>query len=403
MTLLRLPRWFLFPTRTGALLLALAGCGGGGTPSASPGAAPGATAGGGPAPPPPEVVVHTVRAGSVPQVRELVGRLSATRSAEVRARVAGIVKERAYIEGTDVEAGDLLFQIEPGPFEARVNSRKAALNQARVNAGNAREKAKRLQELSGRGVVSRQDLDDAEATARSADAAVQQAQADLELVQMDLYNARVVAPIAGRAGKALVTEGALVGQGEVTLLTTVEQIDPIYVSFSQSQSEYERLRRQQSEASGVATVQIRTADGSDYGQTGSVDFSDLAVDPQTGAIALRATLPNPERALLPGMFVNVLLTQGELAGAMLVPQLAVQRDALGPFALALDAEGKVVRRDLQLEGAAGSDWIVRAGLKDGEQVIVSGLQKARVGQAVKIAAPGEESSVSPGASPSASK
>lgn len=364
-------------------LVLLSGCGGSAPPPApGPGGAPGAGAAQSP-----EVVVQIVHAGQVPQVRELVGRLSATRSAEVRARVAGIVQSRAYVEGTDVAAGDVLFQIEPAPFEARVNSRKAALNQARVNAGNARDKARRLKELSGRGVVSRQDLDDAEAAARSADAAVQQAQADLELVQMDLYNARVVAPIAGRAGKAMVTEGALVGQGEVTLLTTVEQLDPIYVNFSQSQSEYERLRRQQADAAGVATVRIRLADGSDYPHTGSVSFSDLAVDPQTGAIALRATLPNPERTLLPGMFVNVVLTQGELAGAMLVPQVAVQRDALGPYALTVAADGLVARRDLVLEGAAGADWIVRSGLTDGEQVIVSGLQKARIGQPVRIAAP----------------
>lgn len=355
----------------------LAGCG---DKPAAVSAGPGQTP-----PKPVEVVVLTVRSTQVPQQRELVGRLSATRSAEVRARIAGILKERVYTEGTDVQAGELLFQIEPAPFQAQVNSRKAALNQARVNADNAKAKAERFAELAGKGVIARQDLEDAQAAARSAAAAVQQARADLEQTELNLLNARVVAPIAGRAGKAMVTEGALVGQGEVTLLTTVEQINPIHVNFSQSQSEYERLRQLQG-MDGEAGVRIKLADGSDYAHPGTLSFTDLAVDPQTGAIALRATLPNPDYRLLPGMFVNVVLTQGAHADVFLVPQSAVQRDATGPFALVVGVGNKVERRNLSLDGSQGSDWIVNAGLAEGEQLIVSGIQKARPGSEVTVTA-----------------
>ncbi|MEO8672582.1 MAG: efflux RND transporter periplasmic adaptor subunit [Tahibacter sp.] len=334
-----------------------------------------------PPPPPPEVGVVRVQATTVPITRELVGRLSATRTAEVRARIPGIVQKRIYTEGSDVAEGEVLFLVDPAPLQAALNARQAALGQARANAVNAQTKAQRYQELASKGVIAKQDLDDANAQQRSTAAAVKQAQADVESAQLNLGYARVVAPIAGRAGRALVTEGALVGQGEATPLTTVEQIDPIYVDFSQSVSELNDLRRAQSAgkltlaSKDQVEVQVMLADGTAYPHAAALGFSDLAVDPKTGSVSLRATVPNPEHSLLPGMFVKIHLTQGELAQAWMIPQRSIQRDAQGAYAMVAAADGKVTRKNLELGQLLGSDWVVLTGLVDGDQVIVSGLQK----------------------------
>lgn len=334
------------------------------------------------APAAPEVGVLVVAPTDVAAAAEHVGRLSATRSAEVRARVAGIVQERVYTEGTDVAAGEVLFRIDPAELDATLRNRRAALAQARANAENARQKAERYRELAGRGVIASQELDDAVASHNSLAAAVKQVEADVEQARLDLSYATVTAPISGRAGAAMVTEGALVGQGTATLLTTIEQIDPLYVNFSQTQAEFERYRSGQ-DASDTARVQLRLRDGSLHPHVGTLSFADLAVDPATGAIALRATLANPEGRLLPGMFVDVLLERGVQQGVYRVPQAAVQRDAAGPYALVVDGAGQVARRGLTLSGVAGTDWVVREGLNAGEQVVVSGLQKARPGSTVK--------------------
>lgn len=331
-----------------------------------------------PAPPPPEVTVIEIRPGTIPLTRELVGRLAPTRVAEVRARVAGIILERVYREGTDVAQGAVMYRIDPAPLEATLHAREAALARARADATNAAATAKRFRELAEKQLISTQDLDNALASERSTAAAVKQAQADVESASLDLGYATVTAPIAGRAGRSLVTEGALVGQGEATWLTTIEQIDPVYVNFSLSVNE---LRELQSAASTPqsARVQVSLPDGAPYPVSGSVDFSDLAVDPGTGAMSLRAVLPNPDHRLLPGMFVKLQLTAGVIDNAFELPQAALTRDDQGAYALTVDANGKVMQRRLQTHGMTQTGWIVTGELGDGERVIVEGLQKVKPG------------------------
>jgi len=331
-----------------------------------------------PAAPPPEVAVIEVHSRTVPLTRELVGRLAPTRVAEVRARVAGIVLERAYKEGTDVAQGELLYRIDPLPLEAELHAREAALASARADATNAAATAKRYRELAEKQLISTQDRDNALAAERSTAAAVKQAQADVESARLDLGYATVTAPIAGRAGRSLVTEGALVGQGEATQLTSIEQIDPIYVNFSQSVTELRELRGTAT-AQNPAQVDVLMQDGTPYPHAGSLDFSDLAVDPGTGAVSLRAVLPNPEHTLLPGMFVNLRLTSGAIDNAFVLPQAAVSRDTQGAYALVVDKDGKVMQRRLQTHGMTRTGWIVSGDLADADRVIVEGLQKVQPG------------------------
>jgi membrane fusion protein (multidrug efflux system) len=341
-----------------------------------------------PAPPPPQVGVVVVHAQPVPLTRNLVGRLSATRSADVRARVAGVLLKRVYVEGSDVRAGQPLFQIDPAPLRSALDGALAALAQAQASATNAHIAAQRTRELAPSGLVSRSDLDNAEATERSTAAAVEQAKAAVGTARINLGYATVTAPISGRAGQQGVTEGALVGQGTATLLTTVEQIDPIYVNFDEPAVDIERLRRAQ--AAGNVTlargnqvsVQLTLPDGTPYAQRGTLDFLDVSVDPATGAVALRGIIPNPEHQLLPGMFVGVRLTSAEVNRAFLVPQAGLQRDAKGPYALLAGADDKVVQKRVTVETLEGANWIVTAGLADGDRVIVSGTQSARPGATV---------------------
>ena len=344
------------------------------------------------APPPPEVAVIEVHPQTVPLTRELVGRLAPTRVAQVRARVAGIILKRAYTEGTDVEQGEVLYLIDPAPLEAALHAQEAALARARADAANAAATAKRYRELARKQLISTQDLDNALASERSTAAAVKQALADVETARLDLGYATVTAPIAGRAGRALVTEGALVGQGEATELTTVEQIDPIYVNFSQSVTELRELQGT-AIAQDPAQVEVLLQDGTPYPQAGTLDFSDLAVDPGTGAVSLRAVVPNPDRSLLPGMFVKLRLTSGAIDDAYVLPQAAVSRDGQGAYALVVGTDGKVAQRRLQTHGMTRTGWIVTGDLKDGDQVIVEGLQKVQPGamaKAVPAAAPAAE-------------
>lgn len=341
--------------------------------------------------PPPEVAVVTARPEAVPLTRELVGRLAPTRVAEVRARVAGIILHRVYTEGTDVEEGDPLFEIDPAPLKAALHAQQAAAAKAEADATNAALTAKRYTELHAKGLTSQQDLDAAVANARTTAAAVKQAQADVEVARLNLAYATVTAPIAGRAGRAMVTEGALVGQDEATKLTTIEQTDPIYVNFSQSLAELQELRKVAAEASGAPMPRLGTRlelllpDGTTYGHQGWLDFSDLAVDPGTGAVSLRAVVPNPEHRLLPGMFVSLRLTVGQLDQAYLLPQAAVSRDAAGAYVLVVNAAGTVEQRPIELHGMTRTDWIVTGKLADGDRVIVSGLQKVRPGAPAKVA------------------
>ena len=329
-------------------------------------------------PPPPEVAVVEVDPQTVPLSRELVGRLAPTRVAQVRARVAGIILKRVYTEGTDVSQGQVLYLIDPAPLESALHAKEAALAKAEADAINAAATAKRYRKLEAKKLIAKQDMDNALATERTTAAAVKQAQADVESARLNLGYATVTAPIAGRAGRALVTEGALVGQGEATQLTTIEQIDPIYVNFSQSVSE---LRELQSHAGGpgATRVEVELPDGKPYPQTGALDFSDLAVDPSTGAVSLRAVLPNPDRSLLPGMYVNLRLTTGTIDHAFVLPQAALARDAKGAYALVVGADGKVAQRRLEARGMTHADWIVTGDLADGDRVIVAGLQKVQPG------------------------
>lgn len=333
----------------------------------------------------PEVTVLKAHEEPLPLTRELVGRLAATRVAQVRARVAGIILQRVYKEGTDVEPGQTLFQIDPAPLEAELHAQEATLVKAQADAANAALTAKRYRELAAKNLLSSQDLDSALASERTTAAAVKVAQANLEKARLDLSYATVTAPIAGRAGRAMVTEGALVGQDEATQLTTIEQIDPIYVNFSLSVSQLQQLRTMGSGTdsrtgdSQHMPVAVILPDGSAYEQAGSLDFSDSAADPATGTVSLRAVVPNREHHLLPGMFVSLRLTLGQLEHAFLLPQATLARDGQGAYLLVVDDTGKVEQRRVTTHGMTPTDWIVTGALAEGDQVILEGLQKVQPG------------------------
>jgi len=352
-----------------------------------------------PAPPPPEVEVQTFTPQTLAVQKELVGRVSAFRSADVRARVPGVLQRRVYQEGQDVKQGDVLFIIDPAPFQAALAQAEAALAQAQANYANAKIAADRARRLAPTAYVSQSDLDNAEAAERSTAAAVQAGRAAVESARINLGYATVRAPISGRADRQQVTEGALVGQGVATLLTTVEQIDPLYVNFSISVSEMTALRaadvHSDNDNGGQVEIQVRLPDGSVYPHAGQLDFSSDVVDPATGAIALRAQVPNPDRHLLPGSYVTLNATLGQQDGVYLVPQAAVLRDAGGAYVLTAvpgeikDAEGKTTysgpvaaRKNVNLARADGGHWVIDSGLTPADRVIVSGLQRAGIGQPV---------------------
>lgn len=352
--------------------------------------------------PPPEVGVVVAKAESVPLRQELVGRLSALRSADVRARVAGILQKRVYNEGGDVKQGDLMFQIDPAPLRATLNAQLANLAAAQATYQNAHVAAERARSVGAKGLISKADVDNANAAERTAAASVKQAQANAESARINLGYADVTAPISGRSGKQQVTEGALVGQSDATLLTTIDQIDPLYVNFAQAANILDAVQR--AAASGQielaeknkAKITLTLSNGSTYDQTGSLDFSDTAVDASTGAVTLRGIVPNPNHALLPGLFVNVKLELGEIKHAWLVPQLAVQRDAEGNYVMVVGADGKVVQKPVTTDRLEGSNWIVTGGIADGDQIVVSGLQKVKPGAPAK-ATPWQPASTQPAA------
>ena len=345
-------------------------------------------------PPPPEVEVVTARAVNLPLTRDLVGRLTPTLTAQVNARVTGNVLQLAYTEGSDVKAGQVLFRIDPAPLQAALDAQRATLAQAQATAVNAEQTASRYADLVRRGLIARQTYDDANATARSAAAAVRQAAANVEAARLNLSYATVKSPITGRAGIALTTVGALVSASAGTPMTTVERIDPIYAYFSEPYSEVEKLRAAQAagqlkpSAGGIPAVQLVLPDGRVYAHSGTLDFSDMAVDPQTGAVQLRALIPNPDRNLLPGLFVTVRLHVGTLDHVFLLPQAAVLRDPKGAFVYVLDGNGIVVQQPVQLGEMRGSAWIVTGGLDNGQRVIVDGVQKVKPGAPARVAAPG---------------
>jgi len=356
----------------------LAACGNKDQAGAGPGGAPGGGM------PPPEVGVVVATPQAVGLVTELPGRLEASRVAQVRARAAGILQKRLFREGSDVRAGQLLFQIDPAPYRATAQSAQATLARAQANLTQASAQAERYKPLLEANAISKQDYINAVAAQKSAQADVAAGQAAVQTAQINLGYASVTSPISGRIGRALVTEGALVGQGEATQLATVQQINPMYVNFTQSTSDVLKLRRalaggQLKRAAGTEAASVRVVldDGTEYASAGRLLFSDLTVDPTSGQITLRAEVPNNDGLLLPGMYVRVRLEQAQVDNAITLPQQAVSRSSQGDSVMVVGADGKVAPRPVKVGAAQGGQWVVLEGLKPGEQVMVDGFQKLR--------------------------
>ncbi|MEJ7930889.1 efflux RND transporter periplasmic adaptor subunit [Ramlibacter sp. AN1015] len=341
------------------------------------------------APPPPDVGVVTVNPGPVGLVTELPGRLEASRVAQVRARAAGIVQERLFREGSDVKAGQALFRIDAAPYRASLASAEASLARAQASLGNASATAKRYKPLAEANAISQQEYANAQAAQKQAEAEVAASRAAVETARINLGYSEVVAPISGRIGRALVTEGALVGQGEPTPLAVIQQIQPLFVNFTQPASEVLALRRAfeqgklQRAGEGGALFRVLLEDGSEYPHPGRLLFSDLSVDQATGQVSLRGEVPNPRGDLLPGLYVRVRLQQAQAQNAVLLPQQAVTRGGQADTVMVVGADGMVSQRQVQVGDSQGNQWVILEGLKAGEQVIVDGFQKLRPGAPVK--------------------
>ncbi|MDB4964231.1 MAG: efflux system, rane fusion protein CmeA [Myxococcales bacterium] len=364
------------------LALALAACGKENAAAPAGGGAAGASQ------KPAEVGVVTIKPEPITLTKELPGRTSAFRIAEVRARVNGIVLKRLFTEGTDVKVGQPLFKIDPAPYQATLESAQAQLARAEAGVDAAQSLSERYTKLIESNAISRQEYDDAIAKLKTAKADVAAARAQVKSARINLEFTTVTSPIAGRIGRAEVTEGAFVQQTPATLLATVQQLDRVYVDLVWSSAEALRLRRalesgELQTVAGEAKVTIILEDGRDYGTPGTMQFTDVSVDQTTGSISLRAIVPNPKGELLPGMFVRARLDEGRNPVAILVPQRAVTRDQNGrPVALVVDKDSKVERRQLVTERAVGDAWLVTAGLAAGDRVITEGLQKVRPGAPV---------------------
>lgn len=315
---------------------------------------------------------------------ELPGRVEASRTAQVRARSAGILQKRLFQEGSDVKAGQALFQIDAAPYEAAVQSANAALARAEANELQASTQFERFRPLVAAQAISQQDFDNAQAALKQAQAEVRAAKANLRTAQINLSYAKVTAPIAGRIGRALVTEGALVGQGEATPLAVIQQIDPVYVNFTQSAAEAFQLRKAmqagalKSAGADSASVQVVLDDGSIYDHQGKLLFTDLTVDSGTGQVTLRAEVPNPNGLLLPGLYVRIRMEQAQATNAIALPQQAVTRTEQGNFVTIVNANGQTERRAVQVTMAQNNQWLVQSGLQAGEQVMADGFQKLQM-------------------------
>ncbi len=363
------------PLWVGGVLSAflLAGCGQGNKDAAA-----------GAAPPLAQVGVVTVALSDIGLTTELPGRLEASRVAQVRARAAGILQKRLFSEGSDVKAGEALFTIDSAPYAAAYASAQASLARAQANLEQATSLAQRYQPLVKANAVSKQEFANAEAAQKQAEADVAVGKAAVQTAKITLDYAAVTAPISGRIGRALVTEGALVGQGEFTQLAVIQQINPMYINFTQPAAEVMKLRKaleagQLKRASGDEAVRVRLVleDGSVYAQSGRLLFSDLSVDQATGQITLRAEVPNAKGLLLPGLYVRVRLEQAQATNAMLLPQQAVTRSAQGDTVMVVAADGMVAPRKVKVGESQGSQWVILDGLQAGEQVMVDGFQKLR--------------------------
>ena len=359
------------------VMIAVVGCSSGKAPSAAA---------------PPKVGTVTAEPQTVPLTRDLVGRLSAYFSANVVARVSGVLVKRNYREGDGVRKGQLLFEIDPSYYTAALNNTLAVLAEDQATYTNNRVTAERDHKLLPVGSVSQQTVDDADAAERSAAAKVQADQAAVATARINLGYTRVTSPISGTASQQQVTQGALVGSATSdtgsggTLLTTVQRIDPLYVNFTISAADLLTLRQAQNVAlahQSDTKVQITLPNGGRYEQSGTLDFSDVAANPTTGAVNLRALVPNPRHELLPGMYVTLSITLGQQSHVYLIPQQAVQRDTVGAYALVVGPDDKVLRKNVTTSESYGNDWIVTGGLESGDRVIVAGLQGAREGGQAK--------------------
>ncbi|ECP3904441.1 multidrug efflux RND transporter periplasmic adaptor subunit AcrA [Salmonella enterica] len=338
----------------------------------------------------PEVGVVTLKTEPLQITTELPGRTVAYRIAEVRPQVSGIILKRNFVEGSDIEAGVSLYQIDPATYQATYDSAKGDLAKAQAAANIAELTVKRYQKLLGTQYISKQEYDQALADAQQATAAVVAAKAAVETARINLAYTKVTSPISGRIGKSSVTEGALVQNGQASALATVQQLDPIYVDVTQSSNDFLRLKQELANGSlkqenGKAKVDLVTSDGIKFPQSGTLEFSDVTVDQTTGSITLRAIFPNPDHTLLPGMFVRARLQEGTKPAALLVPQQGVTRTPRGDATvLVVGADNKVENRQIVASQAIGDKWLVTDGLKAGDRVVVSGLQKVRPGAQVKV-------------------
>jgi len=343
-----------------------------------------------------EVNAQTIAPAAHAVTSQLPGRISPARVAEVRARVAGIVQKRHFVEGASVKEGDLLFTIEPAPFEAALARARGALAQAEAQLKQAESLARRYEPLAKANAVSQQEYDDAVAAVQTAQARRVSAQAEVRTAQLDLNYATVRAPISGRVGRSLVSEGALVGQGETTPMALIQQMDPIYADFTQPANEVLRLREAVSDGTlsvdskGQPAVSI-SVEGTRYKAQGRLMFSDVTVDPGTGQVMLRGLFPNPDGVLLPGMYVRVSTEQGIDEKAVFVPQRAVLR---GPDGVAkvmkISSDGTAQEQPVQTGVMKGPEWQITDGLKAGDRVIVDGAEKLTAGTPVVVKAPAEQ-------------
>lgn len=332
----------------------------------------------------PQVSVYTVKSAPLAVTTELPGRTDAFRVAEVRPQVSGIILRRNFTEGSDVKAGDSLYQIDPATYQAAFDNAKGELAKAQAAANIAHLTVKRYVPLVGTQYVSKQEYDQAVATAQQADASVVAAQAGVESARINLAYTKVTSPIEGRIGKSSVTEGALVTNGQATALATVQQLDPIYVDVTQPSSDFMRLKQSSlQKGDGSSAVELLMENGQPYPLKGTLQFSDVTVDESTGSITLRAIFPNPKHLLLPGMFVRARIDEGVQPDAILVPQQGVTRTPRGDATvLVVNDKNQVESRTVVAPQAIGDRWLITEGLKNGDRVIVSGLQKARPGTTV---------------------
>ncbi len=342
-----------------------------------------------PASQPTPVGVITLTNQPLMLTKELPGRVTASQVAQIRPQVNGIIKTRLFTEGTEVKKGQALYQIAPEVFEAQIATSEAAIAKAQASIANAKAKAERYADLLEIKAVSQQDFDEANANYKSTQADLLTAKAQLKSAQINLNYSKVVSPISGQIGKSSVTAGALVNANQATALATVTQLDPIYIDLTQSSSELTRLKK--AIANGEldkdlaihSAVELTMEDGSAYPHKGTLQFSEVTVDPSTGSVTLRAEFPNPEKLLLPGMYVRAVIVEGVKANAILVPQRGVSRNTKGEgSAMVVSKNNTVEARVLEIDRTVGANWLVTSGLNDGDQVIVEGLQKIAPGATV---------------------